>query len=145
MDAFELSSKFKAFDIEQAAELAFASDAFLRSVESEQVKQMKAGKNADGKIIGKYKSDKYAAKKHAMNPLPGEGNVDLILTGKFSSEIFAQSDGGVMEIASNDSKSSDLESKYGETIFGLSSKFKETPEAVLQSELTKTIKNELGL
>jgi hypothetical protein len=145
MDAFELASKLKAFDIEQAAELAFASDAFLRSVESEQVKQMKAGKNSEGKGIGRYRSPRYAAMKHAMNPLPGEGNVDLVLTGKFTSEIFAQSDSGVMEIASNDSKSADLESKYGETIFGLSSKFKETPEEVLQAELTKTVKNELGL
>jgi hypothetical protein len=145
MDAFELLDKVKAFDVEQAVEVAFSSDAFLRSVESEQVKQMRAGKNADGKRIGKYRNKAYARKKNEMNPEPGLGNVDLILTGEFSRNIFAQSDGGVMEIASNDSKSPMLEEKYGESIFGLSDKFKETPASILQTELNNEIKNELGL
>lgn len=155
MDAFELLDKVKAFDVEQAVEVAFSSDAFLRSVEGEQLKQMRAGKNADGKRIGKYRNNAYAKKKNEMNPEPGLGNVDLILTGEFSRNIFAQSDGGVMEIASgefsrhifaqNDSKSQMLEEKYGESIFGLSDKFKETPASILQTELNNEIKNELGL
>ena len=67
MDAFELLDKVKAFDVEQAVEVAFSSDAFLRSVEGEQLKQMRAGKNADGKRIGKYRNKAYAKKKNEMN------------------------------------------------------------------------------
>ena len=81
--------------------------------------QMIHGLNSKGTQIGKYRSPAYAQKKSSMNPLAGEGNVDLKLTGDFYSGIFTdvRSDGILVDSA--DQKSEALQQKYGETIFGL--------------------------
>lgn len=81
--------------------------------------QMIHGLNSKGTAIGKYRSKTYAQKKANMNPLAGEGNVDLKLTGSFYDAIFTdvRSEGIIVDSA--DQKSSALQQKYGTTIFGL--------------------------
>lgn len=45
--------------------------------------QLEQGLNADGKKFRRYKNKGYAAKKNAMNSLPGYGIPDLNVTGTF--------------------------------------------------------------
>lgn len=84
-----------------------------------QREQMLQGLNADGVPIGQYKSDKYAAMKAAMNPLPGFGNVDLKLTGSFQDELFVDVRGEEYIIDSADSKAVFLIENYTDKAIGL--------------------------
>jgi hypothetical protein len=96
--------------------------------------QMLYGEGSKGKI-GKYRSAAYARKKYQMNPIAGEGNVDLRLTGDFSKGVFAdvRTDGVVLD--SGDPKTSALVKKYGEDIFGLNPDYAaDYSEKVLQPE-----------
>jgi hypothetical protein len=81
--------------------------------------QMLHGLASDGTQIGKYRNPQYAAKKAEMNPLAGQGNVDLRLTGDFFAGIFTDVRADSIIVDSADQKSSALQSKYGEKIFGL--------------------------
>lgn len=83
--------------------------------------QMLHGLNAKGKQIGRYRSESYARRKAAMNPLAGEGNVDLKDKGDFFSEIFTDVRSEEIVVDSADQKSAALQKKYGEDIFGLDS------------------------
>lgn len=84
-----------------------------------QIDQLKHGTKKDGKIIGKYRNDAYAAKKNRQNPLAGLGNVDLILTGALKNDIFIDVRPDVFVIDSADEKTGELIKKYGDP-FGLS-------------------------
>lgn len=87
--------------------------------------QLLNGLSAKGKNLKSYSNPVYAELKNRMNPLPGFGNPDLRLTGAFYRGIYASSQGGRLSITSTDSKTPDLEKKYGElNIFGLSEKFR---------------------
>lgn len=81
--------------------------------------QMLHGLAADGTKIGKYRNPQYAAMKAQMNPLAGEGNVDLKNKGDFYSGIFTDVRADSIVVDSADQKSTALQSKYGERIFGL--------------------------
>lgn len=81
--------------------------------------QLEAGYGADGKRIGRYRSQVYAQMKNAMNPLPGLGNVDLILTGAFSDSFQVDVNGDEIERIATDSKTDVLIDKYGDDVFGL--------------------------
>lgn len=99
-----------------------------------QIDQLKHGKRKDGKLIGKYKSDAYAKKKHSMNPLPGEGNMDWILTGELKNEIFVDVRPDKFVIDSADPKATDLIEKHGDP-FGMS----EESNAALIPDLKKSL------
>jgi hypothetical protein len=62
--------------------------------------QMLQGYKADGTRIGKYKNKYYAAKKYAQNPLAGIGNNSVVF-------------------GSTDTKTNDLQERFGNDIFGL--------------------------
>lgn len=81
--------------------------------------QMLHGLNAQGKTIGKYRNPAYARRKAAINPLAGEGNVDLKDKGDFYREIFTDVRADEIIVDSSDTKSAALQKKYGEDIFGL--------------------------
>lgn len=81
--------------------------------------QMLKGERSDGKKIGKYKNDRYAAKKAAQNPLAGFGNIDLKLTGDTHAAIFADVRENSVVIDSADMKTLFLVERFGESIFGL--------------------------
>lgn len=87
--------------------------------------QMLHGLNSDGTQIGKYRNKDYAAMKAQMNPLAGEGNVDLRNKGDFYSGIFTDVRSDSIIVDSADQKSGALQIKYGEKIFGLDDDSKE--------------------
>jgi hypothetical protein len=106
--------------------------------------QLLQGQSAKGKNLKSYANEEYAAYKNRLNPLPGYGNPDLRLTGAFYQGIRAEFSGGRLQITSTDSKTTDLQKKYGdENMFGLSEKFrnehvKENIEPVFKKEIEAT-------
>ena len=87
--------------------------------------QLLQGLSAKGKNLKSYANAEYAAYKNQLNPLPGYGNPDLRLTGAFYRGIYSAFNNGQLEINSTDSKTADLQKKYGEdNMFGLSEKFR---------------------
>lgn len=87
-------------------------------------KQLTAGFDKKGSRLRPYKSKKYAERKHSMNPVPGFGNPDLKLTGKFHRGLFARSSRDVIEITSADSKAGQLIKKYPGAL-GLGGQYKQ--------------------
>lgn len=78
--------------------------------------ELKSGKNADGSIIGTYKSERYELFKRQLNPL-ANGKVDLILTGSTKDKLEVLYLGnGTYKIVSTDKKWNSLIGKYGEKI-----------------------------
>jgi hypothetical protein len=77
-----------------------------------------------GNELGGYWQEWYEDLKKSMNPALG-GKVDLNLTGDFYRGFYVEVKGENIIIGSSDSKSDDLESKYGKAIFGLSQESKE--------------------
>jgi hypothetical protein len=68
------------------------------------IEQLKEGISKSGNPFTPYRNEEYAAFKNQMNPLPGFGNPDYILTGDFSRRIDATMDSGGIKITSSDSK-----------------------------------------
>lgn len=119
----ELNQTIQKFDAEQVVEEVYEQTkeplADLNAV------QLLQGLSAKGRNLKSYASPLYAEMKNRMNPLPGYGNPDLRLTGAFYRGIYASNQSGSLSITSTDSKTPDLEKKYGElNIFGLSEKFR---------------------
>jgi hypothetical protein len=83
------------------------------------VEQMLYGLNADGEQIGEYRSTRYGAMKQRMNSLPPPMWVDLHKDGGFHDALSADYRGSDLLFDSTDSKTSDLTTKYGNNIFGL--------------------------
>jgi hypothetical protein len=79
----------------------------------------KKGQDSTGKPLKQYRSPKYAAVKHEMNPLPGLGKPDLFVTGEFHKSIFAQVRNRSIIFDAADPKVEFLAAHYGEPIFGL--------------------------
>lgn len=100
--------------------LAVTKDDFVE----QNVDQMRHGLKKTGQIIGEYKSPWYGDFKTRMNPMAG-GNVDLILTGAFTSNMYLETmSRGTFKIDSKDGKRNDLVRKYGSDIFGLGGEYK---------------------
>ena len=76
-----------------------------------------------GNNLGGYYFEWYEDLKKGMNPGLG-GLVDLYLTGAFYSGFFVRVEGEEIIIGSTDSKSDDLETKYGKAIFGMTDESK---------------------
>jgi hypothetical protein len=100
--------------------------------------QLLRGERADGKKIGKYKSEAYARRKHALNPLAGEGYMDWALTGELYEEIFADVREQSVVLDTADPKAEKLIEDHGDP-FGLNqdnrgsyAKEELQPEAVLR-------------
>ena len=105
---------------------------------------MHKGLNADGDPIGQYQSEIYAEMKHSMNPLPGFGVPDLKLTGAFYRATSVSVGSQTLKIDSSDSKSTELQAKYGKEIFGLNGVYKreylnESLGPVFRSSITSII------
>lgn len=108
--------------------------------------QMLEGLRSDGKKIGKYKSKTYAAKKFAMNPMAGLGNIDLKLTGEFQAAILVDVRPGSQSLvfSSADEKTSMIVSLLGKEVFGLSTPFaKEYSAYFLKPEVIKLIRKQI--
>ena len=75
--------------------------------------ELERGQRPDGQKIGFYRDEDYALFKNQINPLPGLGNVDLILTGSTRDQLYVESlGGGAFRLRSRDPKWSGLMAKY---------------------------------
>lgn len=98
------------------------------------------------KISPEYYSMVYALEKNQMNPKSGMFTPDLLYTGSFYGGFFLRVSGDVFSISSTDSKTGDLELKYGKDIFGMSSSSLEIyTEKYFLPELKKFIETNLKL
>ena len=96
--------------------------------------------------IGLYSNDYYAHKKYLMNPLAGEGQVDLILTGATVNSLFTVAKTGRFIFDASNTKWDSLLKKYGNDIEGLNQKTFEKIQAQEQAPiLAKYINEQLGL
>lgn len=125
-------------------ESATALDANAKEIIDLQKVQLLKGVKADGKKIGKYKNNSYAAKKFSQNPLAGFGNVDLKLTGDFAFGIFVDVRTQSFVIDSQDNKTDKIFKRYGDP-FGLNKKSKVELIPPLKKTMVKNIKNKLRL
>ena len=116
------------------------------NLRKEKKQEFKQGDNPDGSAIGQYKNKDYQSMKMRMNPLAG-GDVDLILTGKFSNQMFVKSLGNSRFIfKSKDKKEDMLKEKYGEQIMGLNEEtFLDAQYKRYVPKLVKYIKQITGL
>lgn len=140
----DMIKRVQAFDVE--AVTVASMEEVAPDITKRQREQMKQGLNAEGERIGRYRNPDYARMKHAMNAVPGLGNVDLKLTGEFSREIYTEIRGDQVIIDSTNEKTNDLAKKYGEVIFGLNSDTKaELIDQELQPVFMKHVRNALKL
>ncbi len=108
--------------------------------------QMLEGVNSKGARIGRYRSGAYAQMKAAMNPIPGFGVPDLLLTGQFYKSIFTEVRGDKVLTDATDEKTQSLVNKYGEEIFGLNKATKsELIKGDLRPVFMKNIRKATGL
>ena len=111
--------------------------------------QLSEGKSPDGGRIGQYayNKGKYARYKNALNPKPGLGFVDLILTGAFRQAFATVFKNDSFFTDSSDEKSDKLQSKYGpEHIFGLTDEHKESySETIILPDFQGVITSRTGL
>lgn len=109
--------------------------------------QMYAGKTVTGETIAQaghpYGSRAYATEKHSMNPLPGEGNPDLRLTGGYYDGIKTDVEGDKIEVSSTDEKWPELDKIYPYSLAGLGGKYKSEYLVILQPTIVKFVKNAL--
>jgi hypothetical protein len=64
--------------------------------------------------------DLYYPFKHNLNPEPGLGNVDLILTGRYANSLFIPQNDHIIDVDSDDWKRDKLVTQYGGEQFDLS-------------------------
>lgn len=88
--------------------------------------QLRHGYDKNGERLRPYSSLTYAIDKNQRNPLAGVGNPDLRDTSKFYNGWKIDVSQTDITFDSTDSKTPDLESKYGQTIFGLTTESKST-------------------
>ena len=81
--------------------------------------QLLHGKDSKDEDVMSYRSDSYAEYKQGKNSLPPFGVPDLYLTGAFHKAFMMKIEGSDIVLVSKDSKSPELQEKYGEDIFGL--------------------------
>lgn len=139
----DLQARLKKVDVSFEAESAI--EATKKDIIDRQQGQLVRGIRADGKPIGKYKSPAYAKKKHEMNPIPGFGNMDWILTGSLKSEIFVDVRPDIFVIDSADPKTARLIDNFGDP-FGLTKKNqKEYVEGVLRTNFMSRMRKAIGV
>jgi len=108
------------------------------------VEQLEAGFTSEGKRLRKYRNRNYAMFKNAINPLPGFGNPDLILTGSFTKSFQIDVGSDDIEVVSDDIHN--LAERYGEDIFGLSDDNQEFyNEEIFFPEFAESIEGITGL
>lgn len=109
--------------------------------------QLSKGISASGEPFRPYQNEQYADYKHKLNPVPGYGNPDYILTGSFVRKIVASVSGDGFSITSTDSKTQDLINRDpANPPFQLSEKFKaEAMRSVVRPAFKSKIQAATGL
>lgn len=115
---------FKSIRLEQQIPKIIESDAELLANYNKD--QLNRGLTSKGEEVAPgYASAIYEREKFSMNPLPGLGVPDLRLTGAFYSGFNVTAGyTGIFTFDSSDSKTPNLEAKYGKFIFGLTNENK---------------------
>lgn len=109
---------FKTLDIEAEIPRIIESDSeILLDKNRDQLTRGKTSK--DTEVAPGYFSLVYSMEKQRENPLAGFGVPDLKLTGAFYNGFNIKVTASEFTIDSSDSKTSKLEGKYGQIIFGL--------------------------
>ncbi len=134
----ELLERFKKLDTNRIITASFNDT--HKSFEDTQREQLRHGRTSTGELISpRYKRQKYAIAKNAINPLPGLGVPDLKFHGDFYREINMEADANVLDIISKDEKGPMLENKY-KNIFGLNQDYRKN---YINSSLHPVIKNKI--
>lgn len=115
----DIIDRIDAVNVDLQVELSIEDSA--QEIVRLQQDQLLHGQAANGKRIGKYKDPRYAAKKFALNPLAGYGNMDWILKGDLKNQVFTVVQGSEIVIDSADPKTGFLIKNIGDP-FGLTSK-----------------------
>ena len=137
----QLRSRLTALNVK---DVSFRSVEETKEVITEiQRQQMFQGLNAEGKKIGRYRSNKYARVKNEMNPLPGLGIPDLKLTGAFYAKMETDVTPEVFKSFSTDEKNAELTAKYDP--FGLNKESKSKYAGKLRPVFIKNVKENLKL
>ncbi|MFZ4754274.1 MAG: hypothetical protein ACOYLG_13095, partial [Chitinophagaceae bacterium] len=108
--------------------------------------QLKKGQTAKGTKFKPYASDNYASVKNRMNPIPGYGNPDLFVEGKFAAgiKLVVGLDGG--DMGSTDGKEARLEGMYGaDNIFGLNDESLGELKPEFSDKLVNNVKAYVGI
>lgn len=108
-----------------------------------QREQMFKGLDADGNKIRRYRNNKYAIAKNAMNPLPGLGVPDLKLTGAFYRGFITDVTPEIFSTRSTDIKNDELTAKYNP--FGLNVESKTDYSDKLRPVFVKNVKEKLQI
>lgn len=99
MSPKELLAHLQKFDpVEATAQYIAAQPKALLDIVQQQLHN--SGEDAQGHELKAYKDKKYAAMKHAMNPLPGMGVPDLYLSGALYRNMQVKDTGTGYEIVS---------------------------------------------
>lgn len=103
---------------------------------------MDKGEDKNSKKLKSYRSASYARKKNQRNPFPGLGTPDLFATGAFQNAFQLKINSkNSFDIFSSNSKSSDLQKKYGAAIFGVSDPNKqEYADEYMQPALVREVR-----
>jgi hypothetical protein len=141
----KLISNFKNLNVDAVIERSLTE--VSPEIIGEQKDQLQHGQSSDGDPFPQYKNKSYAIKKNEINPLPGLGNPDLHLFGRFQDNIYVKIQNGTLFLSSTDSKTAKLGQQYGlDIIFGLA---KQRKAKVVQEDLRpvffRNIRNEVHL
>lgn len=143
-DVMDMIENLNSLNIDKEAKVAIAKT--TNDMVKLNQEQLTYGLRADGKKIGHYRNSEYAAMKNAMNPLPGFGFVDLILTGAFYESFEIDVNGDELERFATDSKADSLIDKYGDEVFGLTENNQEFyNEEIFYPLFTDSIEEQTGL
>jgi len=85
--------------------------------------QLMHGQNADGGVLGTYRSEPYMRFKQSLNSL-ASGKVDVRLTGDFQNSFFLEAEKFPVSTFATDTKTAKLTAHY-EGIFGFTQKSKD--------------------
>lgn len=123
-----------------------ATENFLKAneefLEDLNVQQLQEGVNSKGEKLGKYRNSSYARFKNRLNPTAGLGNVDLILSGKYSKGIEAKVKAKALVFEGTDSKTAFIDNKYPDSR-GLTTQSRAELTTVMLPFLQNTYKAEL--
>jgi hypothetical protein len=106
--------------------------------------QMLHGLTSTGEKIGTYRNPAYAAMKAQLNPLAGDGNVDLKLTGAYQGAMFVERRTDGLYVDSTDEKALKLRAQYGSTMFGLDDDYAQQYVDIAQPVLVEKVLEALG-
>lgn len=105
------------------------------------------GRRPDKKYIGNYRNPDYAEDKNMLNPIPGYGHVDLIVSGRFVNNLYPyRTRKNRYLFANRVDYGVELIEKYGKDILGLNQNtFFRIQRDYYKPHIIKFIKKQLGV